>query len=266
MAALSLDIDDPNLSLHKHVCGLKPGDRIVLCRRGRPEVEIRHCSHPSGRQRTSGVAERIVEVPDSFFEPLPDDFIDAFYDAPILSVHATDAGLESRPAPVPRDAAAGRADSPAIPDGTDSGQVSSDPALDVALNAAKPGRLLLDTVTFLWLAAGDPRLSASARRLVCDPSTEVFLSSASVWEIAIKYGIGRLHLNEPPEQFVARHRGIHSIESLLVDEEAALHVRHLPNIHKDPFDRMLIAQAIKGWMTLVTPDSTIGKYPVPVIW
>lgn len=127
-------------------------------------------------------------------------------------------------------------------------------------------RLLLDTCTFLWIVGGDKALSARARAAFTDPDSEVFLSAASAWEIAVKHRLGKLPLPAPPGEFVPAQRTAHGIEPLPVDEEAALHVAKLPDLHRDPFDRMLIAQAIAGGLVLVTPDEPIRQYPVRALW
>jgi PIN domain nuclease of toxin-antitoxin system len=127
-------------------------------------------------------------------------------------------------------------------------------------------RLLLDTCTFLWIVGGDPALSARVRDAFVDPENEVFLSAASAWEIAVKHRLGRLPLPAPPDDFVPAQRTAHGIEALAVEEEAALHVAKLPDLHRDPFDRMLIAQAIVGGLVLATPDGPIRQYPVRTLW
>ena len=127
-------------------------------------------------------------------------------------------------------------------------------------------RLLLDTVTFIWLVEGSSRLSAPARDLIIDSANDAYLSAASAWEIAIKNGLGRLPLRVSPEQFVVEQRRRHRIDSLPITEEAALQVGKLPNLHRDPFDRLIVAQAIAEGMTVVTPDRLIKMYPVRVAW
>ncbi len=127
-------------------------------------------------------------------------------------------------------------------------------------------RLLLDTVAFIWLVDDDPRLAEKARTAVTDPNNETYLSSASAWEIAIKYELGRLRLRVPPQEYVVRQRQLHRIESLPITEEETLQVGKLPDLHRDPFDRLLVAQAIVGGLTIVTPDRLIGMYPVRVEW
>ena len=126
-------------------------------------------------------------------------------------------------------------------------------------------RLLLDTCSFLWLAGGGS-LSAAAASSVRDPSNDVLLSAVSVWEIASKYRAGRLPLPEPPEQLILTERRLRAVDSLAFDEESALQVRRLPPLHRDPFDRMLISQAIALGLAIVTPDPLISQYPIRVIW
>ena len=127
-------------------------------------------------------------------------------------------------------------------------------------------RLLLDTCTFLWIVGGSSELSAKARAAFADPANETFLSAASAWEIAVKHRLGRLPLPSAPDEFVPTQRAAHGIEPLPVDEDAALHVAKLPDLHRDPFDRMLVAQAIVGGLLLLTPDDHIRQYPARTLW
>ena len=127
-------------------------------------------------------------------------------------------------------------------------------------------RLLLDTCTFLWVVGGARQLSARAREAFVDPANELFLSAASAWEIAVKHRLGRLPLPEAPAAFVPEQRAAHGIEPLDVDEEAALHIARLPDLHRDPFDRMLVAQALVGSLVLLTPDESIRQYPARTLW
>jgi len=127
-------------------------------------------------------------------------------------------------------------------------------------------KLLLDTCTFLWLATGDPIVSAEGVSLFQDPKNETFLSAVSGCEIALENMLGGLRLSDPVEVFVPKYRTLHEIESLPLTEEAAPAVAKLPSIHRDPFDRMLVCQAISGAMTILTPDVLIRQYPVKTIW
>jgi PIN domain nuclease of toxin-antitoxin system len=126
-------------------------------------------------------------------------------------------------------------------------------------------RLLLDTCSFLWLAGGTP-LSEAAVTVVRDPANDLYLSAVSTWEISTKYQSGRLPLPESPERLIPIERRLRGIEELAFDEESALQVLRLPPLHRDPFDRMLISQAIAGSLAIVTPDPLITQYPVRVIW
>ena len=127
-------------------------------------------------------------------------------------------------------------------------------------------RLLLDTCTFLWIVGGAKDLSPRAREAFADPANEALLSAACALEIAVKHRLGRLPLPEPPDVFVPAQRVAHGIEPLPLDEEAALHVAKLPDLHRDPFDRMLVAQALVGGLVVLTPDDSIREYPVRTLW
>ncbi|MCK4819843.1 type II toxin-antitoxin system VapC family toxin, partial [bacterium] len=88
----------------------------------------------------------------------------------------------------------------------------------------------------------------------------------STWEISIKHALGRLSLPEPPERFIPAQREQHGVETLPLEESATLHLTRLPQLHKDPFDRMLICQAIIHGMLIMTPDELISQYPVRSTW
>lgn len=127
-------------------------------------------------------------------------------------------------------------------------------------------RLLLDTCTFLWLILDHPRLSATAREALSNPEHEVLLSAASAWEIAVKQALGKLALPEPAERYLPRKRTQHAIESLALDEESTLQARSLVQLHRDPFDRLLVCQAIIHGLVIATPDEAIRQYPVRTVW
>ncbi len=127
-------------------------------------------------------------------------------------------------------------------------------------------KLLLDTCAFLWIVADAPELSARARDLFHAADNEVYLSAASAWEIAVKHGLGRLPLPDAADRFVREMRAAHGIAALPIDEESALHVVRLPGLHRDPFDRMLVSQAIVHGMTILTPDEFITQYPGRTTW
>ncbi|MGH7821671.1 MAG: type II toxin-antitoxin system VapC family toxin [Candidatus Binatia bacterium] len=126
--------------------------------------------------------------------------------------------------------------------------------------------VLLDTATFLWLVAEPERLSETVRDAVVDPANDVYLSAVSAWEIAVKHAIGRLPLPEPPERFVPQQRTRHAIDSLALDEDSTLQLPRLPALHRDPFDRMLICQAITHGLVMATSDPEIVRYPLRTLW
>jgi len=127
-------------------------------------------------------------------------------------------------------------------------------------------KLLLDTCTFLWIVGGTADLSVQARDMFVDPDNDVYLSVVSAWEIAVKHAAGRLPLPESPERFVPTERRRHGIDTLELDEETALHLARLPALHRDPFDRMLVCQAIVHGLVILGPDSLITQYPVRTAW
>jgi PIN domain nuclease of toxin-antitoxin system len=127
-------------------------------------------------------------------------------------------------------------------------------------------RILLDTCTFLWIITDAPELSTHARKLFGDPANKVVLSSVSTWEISIKYALGRLPLPESPDRFIPAQRKQHGVETLSLEENATLHLPRLPQLHNDPFDRMLICQALIHGMVILTPDELIAQYPVRSTW
>lgn len=129
-------------------------------------------------------------------------------------------------------------------------------------------KLLLDTCTFIWLATAPRRLSPGMLALYEAPSNEVYLSVASSWEIAIKHRLGKLRLsvNLSPAEFIPEARHRHGIDILPLREEDSFVLPKLPAIHHDPFDRMLICQAIANQMVILTPDPLISQYPVLTRW
>jgi PIN domain nuclease of toxin-antitoxin system len=126
--------------------------------------------------------------------------------------------------------------------------------------------LLLDTCTFLWLVLEPTRLSKHAADDFRDPANTCFLSVVSEWEIGILVSLGRVGFDRPAHEYVPDQRLRHGIKLLSLDEQAALHVPELPQLHRDPFDRMLVSQAIVHSLAIVTPDSKVAQYPVTVIW
>ena len=122
--------------------------------------------------------------------------------------------------------------------------------------------LLLDTHTFLWAIDNHPNLSPEARVAITDGNNMVFVSAATAWEISIKKAIGKLSI---PEGSYLNELSVHRFTPLDITTEHALAVEHLPQHHKDPFDRLLIAQAQIENLTIVTRDPRIKQYAVQVI-
>ncbi|HEY1204179.1 MAG: type II toxin-antitoxin system VapC family toxin [Bryobacteraceae bacterium] len=127
-------------------------------------------------------------------------------------------------------------------------------------------KLLLDTCAFLWFQEDSTQLSPTARAQILDHGNEVYLSAVSVWEIARKYAQGRITLPSHPSTLIPAVRRDSGIASLSLTETDALAAEKLQLFHKDPFDRMLIAQALMSGLAIVTSDSAFDPYPVRVIW
>ncbi|MDA1017480.1 MAG: type II toxin-antitoxin system VapC family toxin [Planctomycetota bacterium] len=127
-------------------------------------------------------------------------------------------------------------------------------------------KLLLDTHAFLWMSLDDPQLSKTARENLADTENDLFLSPASYWEIAIKISIGKYTLAEPLVEFVGREMDANELNVLPVTVEHAGAVSGLPFHHKDPFDRMLVAQATLENMSLISCDVIFDQYGVTRIW
>ena len=127
-------------------------------------------------------------------------------------------------------------------------------------------KLLLDTHLLIWAAEDIKRVPAGARALMEAPENDLYFSVASLWEIAIKNGLRNLPLPEPAQIFLPRARALHKIASLNLNEDAIVQLSLLPLLHRDPFDRILICQAIAEGMAIVTPDELIRRYPVRTVW
>ena len=124
-------------------------------------------------------------------------------------------------------------------------------------------KLLLDTQIVLWAAAQPERLSRSARRQLTHPDNELLFSAASLWEITIKRSLGRDDFRVDP-RVLRRELLDHGYIELPITSEHAVTVASLPDLHKDPFDRILLAQALTEGVTLVTADARLARYPGPV--
>jgi PIN domain nuclease of toxin-antitoxin system len=124
-------------------------------------------------------------------------------------------------------------------------------------------KFLLDTHIFLWFISGDKRLPAAMRNTILNLNNEVFLSVVSVWERILKNQIGKLPLPQNAGIYIPHQRRKHKIKSLNLGENAIKQLANLPNLHRDPFDRLLICQTLSGKMTILTVDAQIRAYSVP---
>jgi len=127
-------------------------------------------------------------------------------------------------------------------------------------------KLLLDTHSFLWWIGNDDRLSDTARAAIADGKNEVFFSVASAWEMAIKIGSGKLSVDAELSGFLERHLHCNNFSILSISLLHSLQVATLPSYHRDPFDRMLVAQAKVEKVPLITKDPEIAKYSVSICW
>lgn len=127
-------------------------------------------------------------------------------------------------------------------------------------------RLLLDTHTFLWWITDKDRLSRRARNLIGRGDNDILFSAVSGWEIAVKAGLGRIDLPSNPEQFIPQQIAANAFEVLPIQLRHALRVFALPSLHRDPFDRMLVAQAAVERLPILSGDPQFGGYPVEIVW
>lgn len=126
-------------------------------------------------------------------------------------------------------------------------------------------KLLLDTHVLLWAATSPERLGAGARAAIEDGSADVLVSAVTAWELAIKQSLGKLELARPAELWLPEVLHRSGFQSMPVDQEAALRVRALPWHHRDPFDRLLVAQALQQGVTIVSHDEVFAAYGVAVL-
>jgi PIN domain nuclease of toxin-antitoxin system len=126
-------------------------------------------------------------------------------------------------------------------------------------------RALLDTHAFLWAIAGDRRMSQNACRIFVGPSN-LSISITSIWEILIKVQVGKLHLPRPAGPYIIDKLAENRIETLPINIDHLLAFERLPMHHRDPFDRILIAQALEQGWPIITADPLFTKYPIRVIW
>jgi PIN domain nuclease of toxin-antitoxin system len=127
-------------------------------------------------------------------------------------------------------------------------------------------RYLLDTGIFLWSLGSVSRLNQKAQELLAENTEKFYLSAASSWEITVKVALGKFRLPDPPQRYVPERMAMQGIQALSVTHAHALGVSELPNHHKDPFDRLLIAQARSEGMVLMTADTMCAQYPVEILW
>lgn len=127
-------------------------------------------------------------------------------------------------------------------------------------------RLLLDTHAFLWWVDDAPELTTAARQAIADGNNECYLSLASCWEMSIKSSLGKLRLTSPVERFVSEQMTSNGFTLLHIELRHAAKVEKLPFHHRDPFDRLLLAQAISEKLTLVSADRIFHDYGVKVLW
>jgi PIN domain nuclease of toxin-antitoxin system len=127
-------------------------------------------------------------------------------------------------------------------------------------------RALLDTHAFIWWANDDPSLTDAAREVIGDPQNEIFLSAASTWEMAIKIAIGKLTLTLPLDLFVLSQISQYGFTPLRITYDHTYRVGSLPQHHRDPFDRLLIAQAMTENLVLLTGDAQFPPYGVATLW
>jgi len=127
-------------------------------------------------------------------------------------------------------------------------------------------KLLLDTHALLWFISNDSQLSVPARQNIENPEHDKFVSAASLWEIAVKLSLGKVKLPRPFHEVFPRQLEINGFELLPISCAQLNQVVALPFHHRDPFDRLLIAQALADDLTLVTRDPDFSKYPAKVLW
>jgi PIN domain nuclease of toxin-antitoxin system len=127
-------------------------------------------------------------------------------------------------------------------------------------------RLLLDTHAFLWFVLDEPQLSATARALIADPSNEIDVSPATYWEIAIKIRLEKYILPDPFQEFMEREIALNRFNILHIEPRHVAPITTLPFHHKDPFDRLLVAQAMVEQIPLVSNDSDLDAYPIRRLW
>ncbi len=127
-------------------------------------------------------------------------------------------------------------------------------------------KLLLDTHTFLWSVGDDPRLSATARQNISDPSNDLFVSIASLWEATVKITIGKMRVPGDSIDYLLPRATQTGVTTLPILSMHLQQLQKLPMLHRDPFDRILIAQSMVEKMVVVSVDSQLRQYPCKILW
>jgi PIN domain nuclease of toxin-antitoxin system len=127
-------------------------------------------------------------------------------------------------------------------------------------------KFLVDTNVFLWALAEEHKLNSNAQEILKSSLSELYFSAAGSWEIAIKFALGSLPLPKPPSEYIPHALRVWAVRALDITHEHALRAGELPVHHRDPFDRLLIAQAMTEQMTLLTADRALQKYKVDLIF
>ena len=125
---------------------------------------------------------------------------------------------------------------------------------------------MLDTCTFVWLCASPGKLSATATEFIDAPDTRLLLSEVSVLEISLKWSAGKLGLPEPPRRWVESQVAAWSLDCRALGREDMYRASELPQHHRDPFDRLLVAAALRANAVILTPDEAVHRYPVSCRW
>jgi PIN domain nuclease of toxin-antitoxin system len=124
----------------------------------------------------------------------------------------------------------------------------------------------MDTHAFLWFVSDDDRISSKAKSIIKNRNNEVYFSAASAWEMSIKIRLGRLTIEDDLDSFIINQLAENSFHALSVTISHSIYTSKLPEIHRDPFGRMIIAQSQVENMSLISKDKNIKKYKVPVVW
>ena len=127
-------------------------------------------------------------------------------------------------------------------------------------------KILIDTHCWLWWLVSPDQLNTDAKQHIADPRNTIFLSAVSAWEIVIKVGIGKLSLPEPPARYIPSRLTAQGMSALAIEQAHVLQVASLPLVHRDPFDRLLVAQSQVERLPLLTADRQLTAYDVEILW